>query len=92
MYFLKEQLKLFECNKVVNWHEHVRDNNRGQLDEEQCDFLVEAAKRAYMDVLVVSRPISGKPHRKFRAKNNVVAAAMKVSRLLKVWLTSIPDT
>ncbi|MGI6562454.1 MAG: amidohydrolase family protein [Clostridia bacterium] len=79
MYFLKEQLKLFECNKVVNWHEHVRDNNRGQLDEEQCDFLVEAAKRAYMDVLVVSRPISGgsPTPEMFRAKNNVVAAAMK---------------
>jgi predicted TIM-barrel fold metal-dependent hydrolase len=79
VYFLKEQLKLFECNKVVNWHEHVRDNNRGQLDEEQCDFLVEAAKRAYMDVLVVSRPISGgsPTPEMFRAKNNVVAAAMK---------------
>jgi hypothetical protein len=79
VYFLKEQRKLIEFNKVVNWHEHVRDNNRGQLDEEQCDFLVEAAKRAYMDVLVVSRPISGgsPTPEMFRANNNVVAAAIK---------------
>ena len=77
--FLKEQMKLFEQNKVVNWHEHVRGDRSGQLDVEQCDLLVESAQKAHMDVLVVSRPISGGSPTpdEFRTNNNVVAAAMK---------------
>lgn len=79
MIFLKDQLKLFEQNKVVNWHEHVRGDNHDQLDLEQCDLLVESAHKAHMDVLVVSRPVSGgsPDPETFRAKNDVVAAAMK---------------
>jgi len=76
---IKEQMKLLEQNKVVNWHEHVRGDSREQLDVEQCDLLVESAKKTHMDVLVCSRPISGAGAEPgiIKAKNDTVAAAMR---------------
>ena len=74
----EEKMKLFKENKVVNWHEHVWDDDDGKFDAQQSDLLVESARRAYMDVLVCSLPVSGgSPDPDvIRRKNNIIAEAV----------------
>ncbi|HCS72655.1 MAG TPA: amidohydrolase [Clostridiales bacterium] len=74
----EEKMKLFKDNKVVNWHEHVWDDDDGKFDAQQSDLLVESARRAYMDVLVCSLPVSGgSPDPDvIRRKNNIIAEAV----------------
>ena len=71
-------MKLFKENKVVNWHEHIWDDGSGKLNEELCDCFVEAARKAYMDVVVCSLPVSGgEPDPDtIKRKNDVIAQAM----------------
>jgi predicted TIM-barrel fold metal-dependent hydrolase len=74
----EEKMKLFKENKVVNWHEHIWDDGSGKLNEELCDCFVEAARKAYMDVVVCSLPVSGgEPDPDtIKRKNDVIAQAM----------------
>ncbi|MDD4680106.1 MAG: amidohydrolase family protein [Clostridia bacterium] len=74
----EEKMKLFKDNKVVNWHEHVWDDDDGKFDAQQSDLLVQSARRAYMDVLVCSLPVSGgSPDPDvIRRKNNIIAEAV----------------
>ena len=74
----EEKMKLFKDNKVVNWHEHVWDDDDGKFDAQQSDLLVESARRAYMNVLVCSLPVSGgSPDPDvIRRKNNIIAEAV----------------
>lgn len=74
-----EKMKIFKDNKVVNWHEHVWPDNNGNLDEKQCDLLVESACRTHMDLLVCSSPVSGgnpEPE-SVRKYNDLVVKAMR---------------
>lgn len=76
---IEDKMKLFSENKVVNWHEHVWLNDKGEMDVEQCDLLVESARKTHMDKLVCSLPISGgcpSPD-DIRKCNDVVSVAMK---------------
>ena len=76
---IEEKLKLFKDNKVVNWHEHVWPNDKGELDEKECDLLVESASRTHMDILVCSSPITrGNPSPDIiRKYNDFVSKAMR---------------
>lgn len=56
---IEEKMKLFENNKVVNWHEHVWPDSTGELNLKLCDMLVEAAHKTHTDKLVCSLPIAG---------------------------------
>ena len=79
MYNTQERMKLFENNTVINWHEHVWPDSKGQLDEKLCDELVENAKMTYMDKLLCSVPVlRGNPTPdRVKACNNILAKAMK---------------
>ena len=74
-----DKMKLFKEHKVVNWHEHVWSDGKGELDERDCDRLVETACKTYMDKLVCSLPITRKNPRPDDVKkcNDIVARAMK---------------
>lgn len=76
---MADKMKLFQQNKVINWHEHVSTDLNGILDEDQCDRMVQAADRAHIDVLVCSRPISGgcPDPETIKVMNNAVFSAMK---------------
>ncbi len=56
MEFFNEKLDIFRQNKVVNWHEHVWTDSKGNLNVQDADLLVENAKRVGFDVLVCSLP------------------------------------
>lgn len=79
MVSIEDKLKLFRDNKVVNWHEHVWPNDKGELDENLCDQLVESALRTNMDILVCSCPATtGNPTPDIVGKyNDIVVKAMK---------------
>lgn len=79
MVFIEDKLKLFKDHKVVNWHEHVWPNDKGELNEKTCDLLVESAFKTHMDKLVCSCPIAGGiPTPAMVSKSNdIVAKAMK---------------
>jgi predicted TIM-barrel fold metal-dependent hydrolase len=53
-----DKLKIFKENKVVNWHEHVWADAKGNLNVADADRLVEGAKKAGFDVLVCSLPVT----------------------------------
>ena len=82
----EEKMKLFKNNKVVNWHEHVwfKPGTR-ELNEGDCDKLVETAKLAYTDCLVCSLPISGgiPGPDDIKQCNDTVAIAMKNIGMIK---------
>ena len=50
MEFFNEKLDIFRQNKVVNWHEHVWTDSKGELDEKLCDLLVESAYETYIRI------------------------------------------
>lgn len=79
MISIDEKMKLFKENKVVNWHEHVWLDDKGELNEKECDLLVESAYRTHMDKLVCSLPISGGSPlpEDIRKCNDIVSKAMR---------------
>ena len=74
-----KKLKIFKDNKVVNWHEHVWADAKGNLNIPEADLLVESAKKTGMDVLVCSLPVTrGNPEPNIcRKYNDYVYEAMK---------------
>src|SRR5690554_1098787 len=79
MEMIKEKLKLFSDNKVVNWHEHVWYDQNHALDIAKCDGLVEDAARSHTDVLVCSLPVikqTATPE-EFRHANDTLYQAME---------------
>lgn len=76
---IEQKMELFKKHKVVNWHEHVWFNDKGEFDEARCDMLVESAKCTGMDILVCSAPILDKyaPPEDCRKSNDIVYKAMK---------------
>lgn len=52
-------MDLFKNNTVINWHDHVWLNEKGELDESRCELTVKAAYDTYMDLIVSSLPILG---------------------------------
>jgi len=79
MYDFQDKMKLFENNKVVNWHEHIWFDDRWEMDEERCDWLVKSACRTHMDKLVCSLPLmeENPTPDMIRKCNDMVAKAMK---------------
>ena len=77
---IEDKMKLFKEYKVVNWHEHIWPDDKGELDEKQCDLLVETAYKAHIDILVCSAPITAEGNpvpENVKNCNDVVAKAMK---------------
>lgn len=74
-----EKMDLFRENIVINWHEHIYYDEKGDLDIERCDRLVETAYRTDTDKLVCSRPMSGEDVtlEDVRERNDLVYEAMK---------------
>ena len=83
--YIKDQLKLFHDNPVINWHEHVwttdmwNNEDPGVLDTKRCDGLVEFAKTCGIDKLVCS-VVSVNPHctpKEQEMRNNATIEAME---------------
>lgn len=79
MQSFSDKLSIFKENKVVNWHEHVWTDSKGNLNVEEADLLVEGAKKAGMDYLVCSLPYvySNPDPVVFKRCNDLVYEALK---------------
>jgi predicted TIM-barrel fold metal-dependent hydrolase len=75
---MTEALALLRDNPVVNWHEHVWENEEGRLDEGRLTELVTMARALGMDTVVCSNPVlaAHSPPELFRRRNNQVREAM----------------
>ena len=75
---ISDLFKIFEENRVVNWHEHVWFDKEQNLDRGLLGKLVDVAKKTHTDLLVCSNPVLPNhcPPELFRRCNDVQAEAM----------------